>query len=540
MNPLVGTTLQGGKYTLERVLGEGGFGITFLATHHYLQQTVVIKTLNSSQSNSAFSQIQQQFQDEGRRLALCTHPNIVRVSDFFVENGMPYLVMDYIPGETLEQLVFPDQPLPEAIAIHYIRQIGAALQTVHANGLLHRDVKPQNIIRRQGSQDVILIDFGIAREFTMGMPQAHTSIISAGYAPPEQYLAEAPRTPATDVYGLAATLYALLTAHVPVASILRDRQPMPAPRDLLPSLSPAINQAVLRGTAMDTKYRPVTVAEWLELLPQETEASPGVVPAPPLAPPTQATLPVAPAQVSPQVSPTVPPGMGSVGYSRSPSRSGAWLLIGAAVLASAIASALGAIWYSSQAPTRTTTQPSAQPSASPTPPPVAPSPSPIAPPPPTPPPSAAPSPPPTPTPPPPPPPGPSVPTFPTGSSESDIKSQLGEPTQTGEGYWPNTRSALYDLVPNQVTVAYLYDKTTNRVRQTEASLGQSISRDSMADTLNGMLDGGLTAPIEQGLTRVYNRQSNQFAFDTQSGLKGTIERNDKDRIYLSVWEADLH
>lgn len=535
MSSLVGTTLQGGKYTLERVLGEGGFGITFLATHHYLQQTVVIKTLNSSQSNSAFSQIQQQFQDEGRRLALCTHPNIVRVSDFFVENGLPYLVMDYIPGETLEQLVFPDQPLPEAIAIHYIRQIGAALQTVHANGLLHRDVKPQNIIRRQGTQTVILIDFGIAREFTMGMPQAHTSIISAGYAPPEQYLAEAPRTPATDVYGLAATLYALLTAHVPVASILRDRQPMPAPRDLLPSLSPATNQAVLRGMAMDTKYRPVTMAEWLELLPQENEASPAIAPVPSVPPPTQATLPVAPAQVAPGA----PPVMASVGYSRSPSRTGVWLLIGAAVLASAIASALGAIWYSSQTPKRTATQPSPQPSASAPPTPVPSSPSPVAPPPspkPTPPPSPSP----TPTPTPPPAAGPNVPTFPTGVTESTITSQLGTPTQAGEGYWPNTRSALYDLVPNEVTVAYIYDKTTSRVRQTEASLAQSVSRDIMAETLNGMLDGGLTAPIEQGLTRIYNRQSNQFSFDTQSGLKGTIERNDKDRIYLSVWEADLH
>ena len=99
---------------------------------------------------------------------------------------------------------------------------------------------------------------------------------------------------------------------------------------------------------------------------------------------------------------------------------------------------------------------------------------------------------------------------------------------------------MYDLIPNEVTVAYLYDKTTNRVRQTEASLAQSVSRATMAETLNGMLDGGLTAPIEQGLTQVYNRQSNQFVFDTRLGLKGTIERNDKDRIYMSVWEADLH
>ncbi|MGC8712799.1 MAG: serine/threonine protein kinase, partial [Leptodesmis sp.] len=252
MNLLIGKALQGGKYTLDELLGEGGFGVTFKATHHYLGQIVVIKTLNpSSQRNLEFSQVQRQFQEEGRRLALCIHPNIVRVNDFFVEEGMPFLVMDYVPGETLEAVVFPDKPLPEAIAIHYIRQIGAALQVVHANGLLHRDVKPQNIIRRRGTHEVVLIDFGIAREFTLGTTQTHTSIISSGYAPIEQYMAQAKRTPATDVYGLAATLYSLLTAQLPVASILRDRQPMPAPRDLRPELTAAVNQAVLRGMAIE-------------------------------------------------------------------------------------------------------------------------------------------------------------------------------------------------------------------------------------------------------------------------------------------------
>ncbi len=157
------------------------------------------------------------------------------------------MVMDYIPGPTLEEVVFPDHPLPEAIAIHYIRQIGSALNVVHQNGLLHRDIKPQNIILRQGTDQVVLIDFGIAREFKPGSAQTHTNLISTGYAPIEQYMSRETRTPATDVYGLAATLYSLLTAQVPVASILRDRQPMPAPRDLRSDLSAAANQAVLRG-----------------------------------------------------------------------------------------------------------------------------------------------------------------------------------------------------------------------------------------------------------------------------------------------------
>jgi serine/threonine protein kinase len=184
MNELVGKTLQSGKYTLDRELGRGGFGITFQATHLYLSQPVVIKTLHESwRTKPDFAQFQRQFQDEARRLALCIHPHIVRVTDFFMEAGMPYMVMDYVPGQTLQDIVFPDHPVPEAIAIHYIQQIGDALKVVHQQGLLHRDIKPNNIILRQGTQEVVLIDFGIAREFKQGLTQTHTSIVSDGYAP---------------------------------------------------------------------------------------------------------------------------------------------------------------------------------------------------------------------------------------------------------------------------------------------------------------------------------------------------------------------
>jgi serine/threonine protein kinase len=266
---LAGTTLQGGKYTLNQEIGRGGFGITFKATHHYLDQEVVMKTINERlRQHADFAKFERQFQDEARRLATCVHPNIVRVSDFFVEAGLPYMVMEYIRGETLgDAFILPGIPMPEATAIHYVRQIAAALQVVHNNGLLHRDIKPDNIILRQGTQEVVLIDFGIAREFNSGVRQTHTGMVSEGYSPIEQYLTQAPRTPATDVYGLAATLYALLTAQVPLPALLRDREKMPSPRELQPHLSAAVNQAVMRGMAVESRFRPPTVAEWLKLLP---------------------------------------------------------------------------------------------------------------------------------------------------------------------------------------------------------------------------------------------------------------------------------
>ncbi|MEB3215031.1 MAG: serine/threonine-protein kinase [Nostocales cyanobacterium 94392] len=266
---LTGKTLQGGKYTINQEIGRGGFGITYKATHHFLNQEVVIKTLNHKlQKHPDFAKFESQFQDEARRLASCVHPNIVRVSDFFVEANLPYMVMEYIPGDTLgEAFVMPGIPLKEDIAIHYIRQIGAALGVVHQKGLLHRDVKPDNIILRQNTNEVILIDFGIAREFNTGVRQTHTGMVSEGYSPIEQYLTSAPRSPATDVYGLASTLYALLTAQVPMPVLLRDREKMPTPRELQPHLSAAVNQAIMRGMAVEARFRPQGVAEWLDLLP---------------------------------------------------------------------------------------------------------------------------------------------------------------------------------------------------------------------------------------------------------------------------------
>jgi serine/threonine-protein kinase len=271
----VGTTLQGGRYTLEKELGVGGLGLIFKATHHALNRTVIIKTLNQVlRQHTQFEEFKRRFQDEARRLAACVHPNIVRFNDYFEEGGLPFLVMDYIPGPTLAELVMKSQePLSEAVAIQYIRQIGAALEFVHQNGMLHRDVKPENIILRDGTQEVVLIDFGIAREFIPGLAQTHTRMCSDGYAPFEQYLMRGKRTAATDVYGLAATLYTLLTACVPVASVVRDREPMPTPRDRQPKISPRVDQAVMQGMALEIEERPQSIEAWLSMLPLGIEPS---------------------------------------------------------------------------------------------------------------------------------------------------------------------------------------------------------------------------------------------------------------------------
>ncbi|MBW4487159.1 MAG: protein kinase [Trichocoleus desertorum ATA4-8-CV12] len=274
MNLAAGTVLQNGKYVVEAILGQGGFGITYRAHHSYFDQPVVIKVLHENLRRHAdFAQFQQQFIAEARRVARCQHPNIVRVFDFFEEGGLSFIVMDYIPGDTLADIVQSEGALPEAKAIHYIRQIGAALNVVHQAGLLHRDVKPHNIIRREHTDFVILIDFGIAREFTPGVTQTHTGMLSAGYAPIEQYLPQGKRTPAIDIYALAATLYSLVTGQAPIAAPLRDRIPLIDMRQFQPQMSATVEQAILRGMEMEAEARPQTVAEWLALLPNSNFVS---------------------------------------------------------------------------------------------------------------------------------------------------------------------------------------------------------------------------------------------------------------------------
>ncbi|NJK70327.1 MAG: protein kinase [Microcoleus sp. CSU_2_2] len=274
MNLAPTTVLQKGKYTINGTLGIGGFGITYRAIHAHLKQTVVLKTLNESlRQHPESAQFQQQFIAEAQRLSRCQHSNIVRVIDFFEEAGQSFVAMDYIPGKTLAQIVETGEPLPEAQALHYIRQIASAVDTVHQSGLLHRDIKPENIIRRADTHIVMLIDFGIARDFTAGTQQTHTNLLSPGYAPIEQYLDDGKCTTATDVYAIAATLYYLLSGIPPIAAPLRDRIPLPDLGQFQPNLSPGIERAILRGLEIDPHKRPQTIEHWLAML-QETERIP--------------------------------------------------------------------------------------------------------------------------------------------------------------------------------------------------------------------------------------------------------------------------
>ena len=264
---LSGQELQDGKYTIEKELGEGGFGITYRARDNQ-GNYVVIKTLNDAiQKRADFAKFQQDFLNEAIKLAKCSHPHIVQIYEVIHENDLWCMVMEYIDGEDLGTIVENQGILSETEALRYIQQIGSALTVVHDNGLLHRDIKPQNIMLRAGKSEAVLIDFGIAREFKPNLTKTHTKILSDGFAPIEQYDARAKRGAFTDVYALAATLYSVLTGELPTISPMRAiGTELVEVKKINSSISDKVNQAIIKGMELKPENRSQSINEWLSLL----------------------------------------------------------------------------------------------------------------------------------------------------------------------------------------------------------------------------------------------------------------------------------
>jgi len=312
MNLTVGAMLQGGKYVLNHVLSQGKLGITFKATQVHLNQSVVIRTFRPNpQIPIDLAQLKQRFTEDVRHLAHCQHPGLARVLDCFEESGMPFVVMDYIAGQSLADVVQLQGALPEAEAIVYIRQVVSALNVLHHNGLIHRNIKPANLIHPIASDIVILVDCGILHPSALGVPDDRSSSM-AGYAAIEHYHSQPRLTPASDIYALAASLYYLVTGQQPIPAPLRNQSPLMLLRQLQPRLSPATETAILSGMELNAHSRPQTAAAWLSYLshgisaPIRSEPQPRITSAPVKLPdyPPAAATPTRPPTPAPTTLPT--------------------------------------------------------------------------------------------------------------------------------------------------------------------------------------------------------------------------------------------
>ena len=278
-----GSLLQGGRYRIEKVLGQGGFGITYLGVQVGLNRQVAIKeffmkeycnreedtshvTVPSVGSKEQVIKFRQKFVKEAQNIATLNHPSIIRIHDVFEEHETAYYVMEYHNHGSLSDLLKHRGRLEEADALRYIRQIADALAYIHERNMNHLDIKPSNVLL-DDKGNAVLIDFGMSKRYDEEGNQTSTTPvgISHGYAPIEQYKKGGVGTfsPASDIYSLGATLYKLLTGQTPPdANDIMDEGLPPLPSHISSSTRNAIEAAMQPRR----KDRPQRVDAFLALL----------------------------------------------------------------------------------------------------------------------------------------------------------------------------------------------------------------------------------------------------------------------------------
>ena len=279
-------SILGGKCLIGRVLGEGGFGITYIGLDLNLDLKLAIKeyyptgfvTRTNTTTNTVtpyrgekaefFTAGRSRFINEAKTLAkFYALPGIVSVRDFFLENGTAYIVMEFVEGETLkQQLARVGGKMPLVEVFDLVRPFLRSLAEMHAAGLIHRDISPDNImITPEGN--VKLIDFGSARDYLDSGNRSLSVMLKPGYAPQEQYFARGLQGPWTDIYALSATIYRAITGITPPESVERlRRDELKVPSAIGIAISPALEAALLKGLAVSHEDRWQSIPELYAVL----------------------------------------------------------------------------------------------------------------------------------------------------------------------------------------------------------------------------------------------------------------------------------
>lgn len=263
---MVGQTLND-RYRVEDKIGEGGMAVTYRATDALLGRTVALKILREQYWHDA--EFVERFRREAQSAASLSHPHIAAVYDIGKHGDMPYIVMELVEGPNLQEVLKRDGVLPVERAVNIAEQVCDALAHAHAKGIVHRDIKPHNVLLSDGDR-VKVTDFGIARARSAEtITKTHAIIGTVAYISPEQAKGE-PATPASDLYALGVVLYEMLTGRVPftgetpVAIALKHVSEPPAPpSQYRPDLPAAVEQVILKALSKDQTVRHVTAQELL-------------------------------------------------------------------------------------------------------------------------------------------------------------------------------------------------------------------------------------------------------------------------------------
>ncbi len=592
------TTLLNNRYQVIQVLSAGGFGETFLAEDTYMpsRRRCVIKQLKPVTNDpKTYRKIQQRFEREAATLEYLGEASdqIPKLYAYFSENGQFYLVQEWIQGPTLTDIVKAKGSLNETAVREILLSLLPVLDYIHSKGIIHRDIKPDNILLGNPNANStafylggkpVLIDFGAVKATVLSEVDASGYLTQSlvmgtpGYMPSEQAVGRP--LFATDIYSLGLTAIYLLTGKRP-----QELQTNPQTGEILwqhhaPGVSPNLAMILDRAIKPQASDRYTTASKMLHALqsamarrqllqlwqPEERTASPTQTAA------TQPTLFLPPSSgASPQQNQTLSYPRNIPVTLASPTirnRQKLTWIVGSLVVGGVIgAVAIARIDRQpvSEAPIATAPSPTprtespmptnkvantpvaSQPPRTP----IAPTPPrrrttsenkplksniravPVA--------STLPA--------------PhknntrnhlasttnisNVPAFPTGTPRSTVEAVLGKPAKDSRGVWQNTRAVTYKLVPNQIELGYLFNHDSGVIRQTEVAFAQSVDFQVMLTTSEGMLGGKATEEVKQGLQQVQQRQLDNFRF-TKGSLKGQIVRQECDLIYISIWDADLH
>jgi serine/threonine protein kinase len=288
---LIGTLLAG-KYRIDSLLNEGGMGSVYKGTHVMMDKTVAVKVLRPSLA--ADEKIVARFSREARAASRISHPNAISVTDIGEdENGIVFLVMEYLSGQTLKQLIRDEGPLPLPRIVEITRQIGDALAAAHAQGVVHRDLKSDNIMLLDTTtvgDHAKVLDFGIAKinepdgEFDGGLTAPNLVIGTPQYMSPEQCSQDSEIDHRSDIYSLGVILYEMLVGHVPFSGdsatmvmMKHLQEPVPSVLEERNDVPPPISRVVARAMAKVPGNRYQTIPELIEDL---TIASGMIVPVP--------------------------------------------------------------------------------------------------------------------------------------------------------------------------------------------------------------------------------------------------------------------
>ena len=549
------TVVLNNRYRVIRELGKGGFGETFLAVDAHLpsEQTCVIKQLYPIVSKpKQYQWVRERFQREAAILEALSQGNsqIPRLYAYFAEAETFYLVQEYIEGVTLTEKVEQTGVLSEREVTKIVISLLQVLDYVHSQRIIHRDVKPDNVILRAGDGLPVLIDFGVVKEAletVMDSDRTHSIAIGTpGYMPSEQ--AAGRPVYSSDLYSLGLTAIFLLSGKPPQMIESDPNTGELLWRKILPHLHGQLAGVIDRAIRFHPRDRFANAKEMLSALRNHTSTR--------LQEPTSETMGVSPGMTSGATVAAVSPSASE----REKKGNGLW--IGGAI-AIVIAFSIGVVGYGMIQVLQSLRTRSdnnvvvTEPTPSPLPPPLPPK-------------EPEPPKPQKPTPPQPQPqpeeptldldlntPTVVVPTIPietppsqptvssvsvfsTGVEGTKVIEELGEPTAISRGYWENTQSILYkNYIPGKLDLGFIVDRDTAKIRQTEATFADSVELSLMESKLQAMLQGQLNSTIEEALAQVYRQETDLRSFSV-GNLQGIIQRQQGGNIYVGVWEKDLH